>query len=290
MNKDNFLDQIQSSAEKALNLFAQELAITTQELKSKLSTALITGSGLNDAVSKLSLIANIDYAELPCMSKCTAYSHLGKLALYHQHQHYLLVFHGRFHLYEGRSAKQVSTPVYFAKFCGIEKLVITNAAGALNPDFMPGSLMLIEDHINFTGHSPLIGDNIAKHLDWGDRFPDMSQAYDLAFRQSALDIATGLKIDCHQGIYVGVSGPNLETSAERRYFRSAGGDAVGMSTVLENIAANHAGIKVLGISAITNSATGGKDQQVDTIEAVLEQADICASKIACLLPQLIGDF
>jgi len=284
--QDHFLDNIEASARKALAHFSHELHVSTSELQSKTSWGLITGSGLNSVTNGLTELASIAYSELPCLFECTAYSHQGKLKLYQFNESYLLTFHGRFHLYEGRSALEVSTPVYLAKLFGIDNLVITNAAGGLNPEYSPGSLMLIEDHINFTGHNPLIGQNFAESLDWGERFPDMSRAYDSSLRSWAATILKQHKLELQQGVYVGVTGPSLETSAERRFFKSAGADAVGMSTVLENIAANHCGIKVLGISAITNGATGDANQQVDTIESVLEQAEMCSRKINIVLREL----
>jgi purine-nucleoside phosphorylase len=191
---------------------------------------------------------------------------------------------GRVHLYEGRSAAAVALPVYLLKALGALRLVVTNAAGALNPEFAPGDVMLIEDHLNFTGHNPLTGPNDDA---LGLRFPDMSRAYDPDLRERALAVAKARKIPLRRGIYAGIAGPSLETSAERRWLRSTGADAVGMSTVLEVIAARHAGLATLGLSAITNSATGGSDQQPDSIEEVLENAGVAGATISRLLDRLL---
>ena len=169
---------------------------------------------------------------------------------------------------------------------GARRLVVTNAAGALTPDFAPGDVMLIEDHLNFTGVNPLTGPN---DDGVGLRFPDMSRAYDPDLAEAAMRAAAAAGVALRRGIYAGVAGPSLETSAERRFLRAAGADAVGMSTVLEVIAAVHAGMRVVGLSAITNAATGGPDQQPDTIEAVLAQAGVAGEKIARLLARLVPE-
>jgi len=163
-------------------------------------------------------------------------------------------------------------------------VVITNAAGALNPQFDAGGLMAITDHINFTGRSPLAGPNVDE---WGDRFPDMSRAYDAGLRDLTLDTARELGIRLERGIYIGVTGPNLETPAETRAFRILGADAVGMSTVLETIAARHMGLDVLGISCLTNKNL--PDCMAETsLEEVIATANAAAGKLARLLDGLLG--
>jgi purine-nucleoside phosphorylase len=161
---------------------------------------------------------------------------------------------------------------------------VTNAAGALEPDFQPDDVMLIEDHLNFTGVNPLTGPNDDTI---GLRFPDMSRAYDPDLRIAAQAAAAELGITLRHGIYAGVAGPSLETSAERRFMRAAGADAVGMSTVIEVIAAVHAGLRVLGLAAIANEAEGGADQQPDTIDDVLAHAEAAGRTIAALLARLL---
>src|SRR5690606_35250153 len=168
---------------------------------------------------------------------------------------------GRLHLYEGWAAQDIALAVHLLKALGAGRLIVTNAAGALNPDLEPGEVMLIEDHLNFTGVNPLTGPNDER---LGLRFPDLSRAYDPCLRAGALRAAAAAGVSLRRGVYAGVAGPSLEPSAERRFFRAAGADAVGMSTVIEVIAAAHAGLPVLGLSAITNSAAGAPDQAPDT--------------------------
>jgi len=197
-----------------------------------------------------------------------------------------VLMQGRLHLYEGWAAADIALAVRLLGRLGARRLIVTNAAGALSPDFAPGDVMLIEDHLNFTGVNPLTGPNDDRV---GLRFPDMSRAYDPDLRAAALRAAAGSGVTLRRGIYAGVAGPSLETSAERRFLRAAGADAVGMSTVVEVIAAVHAGLRVVGLSAIANAATGGPEQQPDTIEAVLAHAAMAGEKIARLLERLVPE-
>ena len=191
---------------------------------------------------------------------------------------------GRLHLYEGWSPQEIAFPIRLAKVLGATKLLVTNAAGSLNPAFDPSDVMMITDHMNFTGHNPLIG----PHDDaLGVRFPDMSNAYDHIVQRHIRGAFKRNNIAMQEGIYAGITGPSLETSAERRYLRQLGGDAVGMSTVMEVIVAKQCGFQVAGLSAISNKAHGGPDQQSDTIEEVLETAAIAGQKILTVLPALI---
>lgn len=164
-------------------------------------------------------------------------------------------------------------------------LIVTNAAGALNETYVPGDIMLIEDHLNFTGANPLIGPNDDAI---GLRYPDMSRAYDAELRTLAVEAIHDTGVDHRSGIYAAVTGPSLETSAERRFLRSTGADAVGMSTVPEVIAAVHCGLRVIAFSAITNMATGGPNQEPDSIEAVHDNAAVAASKLEAILTALLG--
>ena len=202
------------------------------------------------------------------------------------HGRRVALMQGRLHLYEGWSPADIALAVRLLRRLGAERLVVTNAAGALDPEFQPGEVMLIEDHLNFTGASPLTGPNDDTI---GLRFPDMSRAYDPDLRALARRVAEDAAIPLRTGIYAGVAGPQLETSAERRFLRAAGADAVGMSTVIEVIAAVHAGMKVIGLSAITNDASGGPDQAPDTIEAVLAHAEAAGVGIAALLARLLPE-
>ena len=191
---------------------------------------------------------------------------------------------GRLHLYEGWKANEIAFPISVAKSLGVKKMIVTNAAGALNTSFEPGSIMMLTDHINFTGQNPLIG----PHDDeLGLRFPDMSDAYDKKVQGIVSNCFKNAGIKLSKGIYAGITGPSLETSAERRFLKKSGADAVGMSTVMEVIAAKQAGFEIVGLSAITNKADGGPEQQPDTIEEVLGYAKIAGKKIKSILPELL---
>jgi len=250
----------------------------------QIDTAVILGSGLSDLkVEGFELIAQINYQDIDGLPKANAPSHKGEIRLLSNDTSTVAMCAGRHHLYEGHSAQDVATLTYVLGTLGTKELVITNAAGALNPDFRPGDIMLIEDHINLTGQNPVRGQDES----FGVLFPDMSTAYNNDRIAQANSIALDLSIKCHQGVYVGVLGPSLETSAERRMMRGFGADAVGMSTVLEVIAANHCGMEVLGVSAITNLALGDANQTPDTLEEVLENAALAGEGIAKILNRLL---
>lgn len=248
--------------------------------------ALILGTGLGGLAERIADARHIPYAEIPGLAVATAPGHAGRFVTGTLSGRRVVAMQGRLHLYEGWSPADIALPVYLMRRMGAGRLVVTNAAGGLNPGFRPGDVMLIEDHINLTGTNPLVGPN-APEL--GLRFPDMSRAYDPALRAAALAAAARAGVVLQRGIYAGVLGPVLETSAERRFCRMAGGDAVGMSTVMDVIAAVHAGFSVLGLSAISNAATGGPEQQPDTIEAVLANAAAAGGRIERLLDELLPD-
>ena len=215
--------------------------------------AIILGSGLGDLVDFVEDKEEIDYKDIPNFPVSTVVGHAGKLVFGKINNTEVLLMQGRFHFYEGYSMKEVTYPVYVMKQLGIEKLIVTNASGGINEDFEPGTLMIINDFINFMGTNPLIGKNDER---FGVRFPDMSEAYSLELIKKAKDVADSLNICYKEGVYMGCTGPNYETAAEIRAFKTLGADAVGMSTVPETIVANYLGLKVLGISCITNMATG----------------------------------
>lgn len=265
---------------------ATALASLGSDRGAPVEIGLVLGSGLGALAERVEDATAIPAAAIAGLPVSTAPGHAGRLVLGRLHGRRVALMQGRLHLYEGWSAQDVALPVYLLRALGADRLVVTNAAGALNPAFAPGSVMLIEDHLNFTGASPLTGPNDDR---LGLRFPDMSRAYDPPLRAAALDAAAKAGIALRRGIYAGIGGPALETSAERRWLRATGADAVGMSTVLEVIAANHAGMKVLGLSAITNAAIGGPEQEPDTIEAVLAHAAAAGERIAGLLVRLLPD-
>lgn len=247
--------------------------------------SIILGSGLSGvSLAGFETLISIDYKEIDGLPLATAPSHKGEIRIINNGKKTVALCSGRHHLYEGYSAQEVTTLVYTLAQLGSKELIITNAAGALNPDFKPGDVMLIEDHINFTGHNPVRGQDER----FGVIFPDMSKAYNAEQIQHAKVAAQKHNVNLHTGIYIGVVGPSLETSAERRMMRSFGADAVGMSTVLESIAANHCGMQVLGLSAITNLALGNADQQPDTIEKVLENAAIAGEGIKKILKEILA--
>lgn len=251
--------------------------------------ALILGSGLGSVADDLVDTCTIPYEEIEGFPAAMTTGHAGRLLLGDWCGRRVAVLQGRMHLYEGWRPADIALPVRVLRALGATHIVVTNAAGALNPEYRPGQIMLIEDHLNFTGTDPLIGPNDDA---LGLRFPDMSRAYDPELRRFAAALLEETGFEFQTGIYAGVTGPSLETSAERRFYRMAGADAIGMSTVLEVIAAVHAGMRVLGFSAITNMATGGADQEPDLIEEVHRVADIAGRKLkqalAALLPGMPG--
>lgn len=252
--------------------------------KIKPQIAVILGSGLGALADEVEVDAIFPYSEIPGFPVSTVAGHAGRLLLGTLAGKKAAVMQGRFHYYEGYPMSLVVFPVRVMHALGVNSLIVTNAAGGLNPDFDPGDVMLITDHVNAMGDNPLIGYN---EEEIGPRFPDMTYAYAPDLRALALNVAKGEDIRLRQGVYVATSGPTFETPAERRHFRIIGGDAVGMSTVPEVIAANHAGMRVLGLSAITNKATGGADQQPDSHEEVLATAKIAGEKLVRLVRQVI---
>lgn len=244
--------------------------------------ALVAGTGLGPLLSEIEVAARIPYADITGFPLSTAPSHAGELLLGTLQGRKVVAQNGRFHLYEGWNAEDIVLPVYVMRALGAQTYVVTNAAGGLNPDLRVGDPVLITDQLNFTGQTPLKGPNDEA---LGPRFPDMSRAYDPDLRAAVLK----QNPDLARGIYAAIVGPEFESSAERRFLNMAGGDLVGMSTALEVIAANHAGFRVLGFSVVTNSATGGPDQQPDTLEEVLEMAGIGAGKIQKILLAMLSE-
>jgi purine-nucleoside phosphorylase len=210
---------------------------------------IILGTGAGGLSSRLAGARTIPYSAIPHIPTSSAPSHAGQLHYGTLAGRPVLLFQGRFHVYEGYSMLQVTFPVRLLSALGIQTLILTNAAGGLQPLFQSGDLMLIRDHINLLGDNPLVGENIDA---WGPRFPDMSRVYDQALAQLAVATALKCGILLRQGVYVAVRGPSLETPAETRMLRLLGADAVGMSTVPEAIAAVHAGVRLLGLSVISN--------------------------------------
>ncbi|UII54710.1 purine-nucleoside phosphorylase [Cytobacillus spongiae] len=244
---------------------------------------LILGSGLGVLAEEIEQPTKIPYNEIPDFPVSTVEGHAGQLVFGTINGVEVVAMQGRFHYYEGYSFDKVTFPVRVMKELGVEKLIVTNAAGGVNESFTPGDLMIIEDHINNMGSNPLIGPNDSK---LGVRFPDMSEAYSKELREVAKKIASELSIPVQAGVYVGNTGPTYETPAEIRMFRTLGGDAVGMSTVPEVIVARHAGMEVLGISCISNMAAGILDQPLNH-EEVIETTEKVKSHFLRYVKELV---
>ncbi len=245
---------------------------------------LILGSGLAEVVEHgLDVHASISYDDLPYWPAPSVLGHPGRLFLGHWAGQPVMLMQGRAHYYEGYTMAQVTLPVRVMQRMGVEILIVTNAAGGLNPEFEPGDLMLIRDHINLVGMvglSPLRGPNLDE---FGPRFPSMRKAYDPDLRSLAREVAQELgDIPLHEGVYVGLAGPQFETPAELKFLHTIGGDAVGMSTVAEVTVARHGGTRVLGISGISNKATWQEDLE-PTHEEVLEAGRIMVPRMARLI-------
>ncbi|MBP1999481.1 purine-nucleoside phosphorylase [Paenibacillus shirakamiensis] len=244
---------------------------------------LILGSGLGVLADHIENPITIDYSDIPHFPKSTVEGHAGELILGTVGGRQVVLMKGRFHMYEGYGPEITAFPVRVMKELGVSKLLVTNAAGGINTSFRPGDLMLISDHLNLTGTSPLIG---ANDNNLGPRFPDMSEAYSRRLRSLARDVAGELNITLQEGVYAGLLGPAYETPAEIVMLRTIGADAVGMSTVSEVIVARHTGIEVIGISCISNMASGILDQPLSHSE-VMETTELVREKFLGLVLTLI---
>ncbi len=251
------------------------------EMKTNPKTAIILGTGLGSLVTEIQDKYEIEYTQIPNFPLSTVEGHSGKLIFGKLGGKDILAMQGRFHYYEGYDMQEVTFPIRVMKELGIETLFVSNASGGMHPDFEIGDLMIITDHINMFPEHPLRGKNI-----YGDRFPDMSQAYDRELINKALEIAKEKGIKVQQGVYLGTQGPTFETPAEYKMFRIIGGDTVGMSTVPEVIVANHAGIKVFGISVITDLGVEGKIVEISH-EEVQVAADKAQPKMTAIMQELI---
>ena len=244
---------------------------------------VVLGSGLGGLADEVDSRVEIPYAEIPGWPTSTAVGHAGVLVLGSLDDVPVALMRGRAHLYEGIGAERVVFGVRVLGRLGIRSLVVTNAAGGVNPDFEVGQLVLISDHVNLQGASPLVGPNDDS---LGPRFPDLSDAYDPELRARAREAAASLGIELGEGVYAAWLGPQFETPAEIRFMRVVGGDLAGMSTVQEVIAARHMGIRCLGISVVTNMAAGALPEKIDH-EAVLEVGARAAGSLTALLRELV---
>ena len=238
-------------------MFYEKVKESSDYIREKLpempETAIILGSGLGGIVDIMENKTVIPYSEIPEFPQSTVAGHAGNLVVGKIGSQIVAAMQGRFHYYEGFSAKEICHPVYVMKLLGVKNLIVTNAAGGVNRDFKPGDLMIIDNYINFIKVNPLIGENDER---LGPRFPDMSEPYAPEILEKAVKSAEKLGIDYKRGVYALFNGPCYESAAEIRAFAALGADAVGMSTVPETIAGNHAGMRVFAISCITNMATG----------------------------------
>lgn len=226
---------------------------------------MVLGSGLGDFADMLEDAVRIPYAEIPNFPVPTAPGHVGAMVFGKKQGKEVVVLQGRIHFYEGLSQQQITLPIRVLAAMGIKLLVLTNAAGGVNLSFGPGTLMMISDHINYSGANPLVGPNLD---DFGPRFPDVSDLYTKALRDAVKAAAKEAGIEVREGVYMMFSGPNYETPAEVRMAKIVGADAVGMSTVPEALVAGHCGMEVIGISCITNIAAGLSDQKLDHSEVL----------------------
>lgn len=244
---------------------------------------IVLGSGLGAFADELQNPVEFSYEDLEGWPRSTAIGHAGKLIFGKVSDIPIVVMAGRFHLYEGYTAQQAAYGVREMAKLGTGSVILTNAAGGINLNYSQGALVLISDHINLQGTSPLIGPNDDS---FGPRFPDMTEAYSKRYRQVAKEEATALGIHLEEGVYAGLLGPSYETPAEIRYLRAIGADLVGMSTVPEVIAANHLGMKCLGISTVTNMAAGITDQKINHDE-VLSTGKSVRQQLVSLLTAVI---
>ena len=260
---------------------------TAEFLRGKMTTspetAIILGTGLGSLVNEITDKYEIEYKDIPNFPLSTVEGHSGKLIFGKLGNKEIMAMQGRFHFYEGYSMKEVTFPVRVMRELGIKTLFVSNAAGGMNPDFIIGDLMIINDHINFFPEHPLRGKNIP----YGDRFPDMSAAYDKSLIAMAKEIAAEKGIRIVEGVYLGTQGPTFETPAEYRMFHRMGGDAVGMSTVPEVIVARHCGIRVFGISVITDLGVEGIVVECSH-EEVQKAADEAQPKMTTIFREIIN--
>ena len=244
---------------------------------------IVLGSGLGNLGNHIEIDTSIDYKDIPHFPEVTVKGHDGRLIFGKLGGQNIVAMQGRFHYYEGNSMRDLTFPIRVMVDLGIELLILSNAAGGMNPGFRVGDIMLIKDHINLFPNNPLIGPNDER---LGPRFPDMSEVYNKSLISKAHEIAESNNISLKEGVYVGVSGPTFETPAEYKFFRIIGGDAVGMSTVPEAIVARHSGIKTFGFSIITDLGIEGKVMEVSH-EEVIEAANATEPKLTLLVTELL---
>lgn len=261
----------------------ETLAAIREHTAETYPVGIILGTGLGGLVKEIEERLEIDYADIPHFPLSTVESHQGKLIFGKLGGKNVVAMQGRFHYYEGYTMQQITYPERVMKMLGVNTLLVSNACGGMNPFYRRGDIMLIADHINLLGDNPLIGRNADE---FGPRFPDMSEAYSKELIALAERIALENKIHVHKGVFVAVPGPNLETRAEYRFLRGIGADAVGMSTVPECIVANHMGMKVLGISIITDECFPDALKPV-SLEEVIAAANEAEPKMSLIMKEVV---
>lgn len=247
-------------------------------------TTLVLGSGLGPFGDEIDVETIIPYGDIPGFPQSTVAGHEGRFLIGKANGHPVICMQGRVHIYEGYPASLLAVPIRVLKTLGVERLILTNAAGSIRTDMPPGSLMMITDHINLSGQNPLIGPNADG---FGPRFHDVSQAWTPALQDTLIAASAASGVPLHRGVYLQVTGPNFETPAEIRAFGRMGADAVGMSTVPEVLVASHAGMEVAGISLITNMAAGLSPVELTHTETI-EEAEKAYSRIKALLLAFLG--
>lgn len=261
----------------------ETLSVIRTYTKDEFSVGIILGTGLGGLVNEIKVQHIIDYGDLPHFPLSTVESHHGNLIFGSIADKKIVAMQGRFHYYEGYSMHQITYPVRVMKFLGVKTLLVSNACGGMNPQYRKGDIMLMIDHINLLGDNPLIGPN---EDDLGPRFPDMSEPYNSALISLAEKVANENNIKVQKGVYVAVPGPNLETKAEYKFLREIGADVVGMSTIPENIVANHMGMKVLGISIITDECFPETLQPVN-VEEIIATAMAAEPKMTLIMKEVV---
>lgn len=282
-----FQDQDEKKGLMNLKTAREKASETTDFIRMRISSkpviGILSGTGLGESMKRIGVEFSCDYKEIPNFPVSTVESHIGRLIIGDIGNHTVMALQGRFHLYEGYSPVEVSFPVRVMQELGVKILILTNAAGGLNRKFSPGDIMVICDHINLTGHNPLTGPN---DHEWGVRFPDMSAAYDRSLAEQAIRAGKEKGVIMQKGVYAGLMGPSLETPAEVRFLNLIGADAVGFSTVQEVITGVHAGMRILGLSVITNIHNPDNPSS-SSIDEIIETARKSAPKIDTIIRNVI---
>ncbi len=262
----------------------EAVAFIRQKTDFKPKYGIILGTGLGNLANEIEKITEISYSLIPHFPVSTVQSHKGQLIFGNLAGKPVVAMSGRFHYYEGYSMQQVTFPVRVMKFLGIEHLFISNAAGGTSQHFMAGDIVFVKDHINLHAENPLRGENDER---LGPRFPDMLKAYDRSLNAKALSIAQAHNIRAHEGVYVGLQGPNLETPAEYQFVNRIGGDLVGMSTIPEVLVAKHSGLPVFVISVVTNKCFPLEEIRETTVEDVIAVAEAAEPKMTLIVKELL---